>query len=136
MKLTTLIPPQYRLGAILGGLLILSVAMLGIGVTVGWKVSAWRSDAAWSSQLAKQGGDLAEKSQEIADLTASLDRQNAAVEALQAKTDEARQAQVAAQERAAREAKASAARIAELKHQLLDGSSANEIMQSYWEMSR
>lgn len=136
MNVSSLIPPQYRLAATIAVLAALVLGSLGIGALVGWKASAWRSDAAWSAKLAESSETLAGKDRDINELKLSLSTQNAAVKALQAQTKAAEAAQAEARVKAATEARASAARIKQLQDRMATGSTTGELLQSYWEMSR
>lgn len=136
MKITTLIPPQYRMAALLLSVAAVAVLSAGAGGVAAWKSATWRAESACEIRIAGEQKVLKEKDREIGELKAKIAEQSAAVDGLKRETDAAMQAQLEANLRAAGEARASQARVSELKAQLLDGSTTGQIMRSYWEMSR
>lgn len=137
MKMSSLIPPEYRLLA--AG--IVCAVLVAAGAAAGWKVSRWKADAHWGDIVAKAEKevsrlktDVSDRDASIAELKASLETQNAAIERLHLESEAIAQAQEQARKRAEESAKASAARLAQLQRQIANGASPEDSLKTYWEL--
>lgn len=132
MKLTSFIPPEYRLAAIAAAALAIAVSAF-VG---GWKVSSWKAEAASSEKVAECTSALALRDLDVVGLKAAVATQNAAVDKLRQDSEAALAAQEAARQEAVQAAKSSARRLAALQKLIEQGATPEKVMQAYWEMSR
>lgn len=139
MKLTTLIPPQYRLMAALAAIALFGVATFGAG----WTVSRWRADAHYATEISSRDTtittlrtDVNDRNNAITELKGKIETQNEKIAALGEESKVVAEQQRLAIARAEEAARASASRVATLQRRLAQGATPEQALQDYWEMSR
>lgn len=136
MKITSMIPPQYRLAAILIALAVLVVVSCTAGSVVSWKLATAASDQSWSGKLDACKTSLADSAASVEALKASLATQNREVDRLKELSDAADRARAQAEAAAREQAKAGDRRVAALQARLNAGATCGQALESYWEASR
>jgi predicted RNase H-like nuclease (RuvC/YqgF family) len=139
MKLTTLIPPEYRMMAALAAVALFAVATFGAG----WTVSRWRADAHYATEISSRDTtisdlrvDVGDRETSIATLKGDIKTQNEKIAALGKESEAIAEQQRLAVARAEEAARASASRVATLQRRLAEGATPEQALQDYWEMSR
>lgn len=140
MKLTSLaIPPQYRLLAAV----VILLAVAGASALASWKVSRWRADAHYATEISARDKtifdlrvDVGDRDASIATLQGTIKDQNDKVAELGRQSEAVAEQQRQALKRAREAAKASADRLAAVQQKIAAGGSPDEVLQAYWEMSR
>lgn len=139
MKLTTLIPPEYRLMAALAAVALFAAAMFGCG----WTVSRWRADAHYATEISTRDTtisnlrtDVNDRNNAITVLKGKIETQNEKIAALGEESKVVAEQQRLAVAKAEEAARASASRVATLQRRLAEGATPEQALQDYWEMSR
>jgi hypothetical protein len=120
-NLNSLIPPHYRLAAIIAVVALLCAAAFAGG----WQVATWRADAGHAVEMA----DL---NKQIADMQLAIADQNGKTDVLKAKTEAADAARAAAQRNLAEAIKIAQARAAGITG--IDAKDCEGVMLEYWRM--
>lgn len=129
MKITNILPAEYRAMAKVAALLAIVAAACATAGVSAWHASKWRAEAAAAVSLRDAEGRLSVCSQNVTSLTAKLEVQNAQIEAL---GDLSKAIDVLREGMAARNAQEDRSAKARLDAMRKAGKDCDSAMRAYW----